>query len=64
MKKNSSDNFGDFDGSDKETREFHRQVTDNSVTKTCRMCYEKVRLLPEYDKCNSCMNKMENGQEW
>lgn len=60
----SSDNFGDYDGSDEVSREFHRQVNNGSVLKTCRMCYEKVRLLPHYDKCNSCMDQMERGHEW
>lgn len=59
-----NDNFDDYDGSDEETKEFHRQVNDGSVVKTCRMCHEEVRLLPHYDKCNHCMNKLENGGEW
>ena len=58
------DNFGHWDMDDdaEEKKAFYRQVQNESVWKVCSLCDEKVKLRPEYDKCNSCMDKMERGE--
>ena len=57
------DNFGCWhDTDEEEVREFYHNVQSRSVWKVCSICDEKVKLLPLYDKCNSCMDKMERGQ--
>ena len=60
------DNFGHWDMEDdqEERQRFYRKVQKESVWKKCYLCDEKVKLRPEYDKCNSCMNKLERGIEW
>ena len=29
----------------------------------CSMCDEDVKILPQYDKCNTCMDKLERGYQ-
>ena len=60
------DNFGhwDMDDDQEEGQAFYLKVQDESVWKVCSMCDEKVQLLPAYDKCNSCMDKLERGMQW
>lgn len=58
------DNFGDYDMGDswqdrEEIAAFYRQVQRDSVEKTCSICGRQVRLLPYYDKCDSCCRRME-----
>lgn len=57
------DNFGwyDRDGDEQETVAFYRQVQSRSVSKTCRGCGHKVRILPQYAYCNSCADAIERG---
>jgi hypothetical protein len=56
------DNFGSWhDTDEEEVREFYHSVQVRSVWKVCSICDEKVKLLPQYDKCNSCMDRMERG---
>jgi len=58
------DNFGSWhDTDEEEVREFYHNVQARSVSKVCAMCGEKVKLLPQYDKCDRCMDMMERGLE-
>ena len=60
------DNFGAYDMSDdpEEKAEFYRQVQLESELKICVLCDQEVWLRRSYDKCNSCMEKLERGMEW
>ena len=59
------DNFGYWDGMDgPEMREFYMQVQKESIKKKCSICGRTVRLRPEYDKCNSCMERLERTGAW
>ena len=59
------DNFGrwDMDDDQEEQQAFYRKVQDESILKVCSMCDEDVKILPQYDKCNSCMDKLERGYQ-
>ena len=59
------DNFGhwDMDDDQEEQQAFYRKVQNESIWKVCSICNEKVKLRPEYDKCNSCMDKLERGYQ-
>jgi len=58
------DNFGGWhDTDEEEVREFYHNVQVRSVLKECTMCGENGKLLAQYDKCNSCMDRMERGLE-
>jgi hypothetical protein len=60
------DNFGEWDMEDdfESMERFYKQVQNESVEKTCSICEQKVMLRPEYDKCNTCMDVLENGGYW
>tara|TARA_Y100000310_G_C20413149_1_gene683030 strand:+ start:577 stop:777 length:201 start_codon:yes stop_codon:yes gene_type:complete len=60
------DNFGEWDmeGDSEEKQQFYKQVQSESILKECSLCEEKVKLRREYDKCNSCMDKLERGMQW
>jgi len=64
MKDYYDDNFGYYDMDDdyEETQRFYKQVQDESVWTVCVICEQKVKLRPHYNKCNSCMDKMERGE--
>lgn len=56
------DNFGVYDMSEgEEAHQFYRDNQRRSVWKECSMCGHKVKLLPDYDKCNSCCDRLERG---
>lgn len=56
------DNYGHYDGEDSyELRRFAKRVAQRSVDKTCVICGRKVRILPEYDKCDPCTRRIESG---
>lgn len=56
------DNFGQWDGmDDPDMVEFYHQVQKKSVEKICRGCGRKVRILPQYDICDGCATRLENG---
>jgi len=59
------DNFGcwDMDDDQEEQQAFYRKVQDESTWKVCSICDEDVKILPQYDKCNSCMDKLEGGYQ-
>jgi rRNA maturation endonuclease Nob1 len=54
------DNFGHYEIQDEEDIAFYHQVQRESVRKRCVMCGRMVRLRPDYDKCNSCADKLEH----
>ena len=56
------DNYGHWDNPEDE--EFKQVVRDECVKKTCRLCGEEVYLRQAYDKCNTCVEKLERGQQW
>ena len=56
------DNFGHWeDMDDPDNVEFYEHVQRNSVLKTCVDCGQEVRIMPNYECCNSCADKRENG---
>lgn len=56
------DNFGHWDGMDEpEMRDFYDHVQRNSVEKICVGCNQKVKIMPQYDVCDSCATKREQG---
>lgn len=58
------DNFGFWEEmDDPDMRDFYDRVQRESVEKTCVICGRKVRLRPDYDKCNSCCEKLERGMD-
>ena len=61
------DNFGnyhDMDNDPDETREFYNDVQKRSIWKVCSICGERVKIMPHYDKCNSCCERLENGWQY
>jgi hypothetical protein len=61
------DNFGHWNMDDDDVegkKAFYYKVQNESVWKVCSLCDEKVKLREEYDKCNSCMDKLERGMQW
>jgi hypothetical protein len=60
------DNFGHYDMSDDpaETIEFYRHVQRSSVEKVCSICGRTVKIMPQYDKCNSCCERIESGMDF
>lgn len=56
------DNFGRWEGmEDPDMVDFYHRVQAENVEKTCVICGRKVRLRPDYDKCDSCCRILENG---
>lgn len=57
------ENFGHWeDMDDPDMQIFYKEVQRRSVWKKCSICGRRVKILPEYDKCDSCCRKIENGQ--
>jgi len=52
-----------MDDDQEEQQAFYRKVQDESTWKVCSICDEDVKILPQYDKCNSCMDKLEGGYQ-
>jgi len=56
------DNFGHWDDMDNPDMVlFYHRVQKESVVKQCVICNRTVRLRPEYDKCNRCVEMLEKG---
>lgn len=55
------DNFGQYDIDSEDDIRFYRDCQRNSVRKKCSICGRTVGLLPNYDKCNSCVTILEQG---
>jgi hypothetical protein len=63
------DNYGHWDEPQCEEdaieqQKFREQVEQDSEMKICVLCDQEVWLRRSYDKCNSCMDKLERGLEW
>jgi hypothetical protein len=57
-------NMGDGDADREDVGAFYRQVQRNSIWKTCSICGRRVKLLPHYDKCDSCCRSIEGGYQY
>lgn len=57
------DNYGHYEIRDEEDVEFYFQVQKRSRLKKCVICGRRVKILPEYDKCNSCCERIERGED-
>ena len=55
------DNFGWYEIESEEDVEFYFENQKKSVKKKCSICGREVKILPQYDKCNSCTDKIEKG---
>lgn len=56
------DNFGAYeDMDDPDNVRFYFETQKKSRWKKCVICKRRVKLLPDYDKCNSCTEKIERG---
>ena len=59
------DNFGDYhDTNDPDVVEFYERNQRQSVSKVCVICDRRVRILPQYDKCDACCQQIELGMDW
>lgn len=54
-------NFGHWNIASDEDLDFYREVQSRSVEKQCADCGRTVRIMPQYDCCNSCADARENG---
>lgn len=58
------ENFGAWEGmDDPDMQEFYEDVQRNSRYKNCVICGRAVRIMPQYDKCDSCCRKIEHGYD-
>lgn len=58
------DNFGFYDDpDDPDTRRFFEETQHNSVLKKCDGCGKTKTLLRHYRYCNSCMTRLERGED-
>jgi len=56
------ENFGHWeDMDDPDTQQFYRDTQRKSVYKKCSICGHRVKLLPQYDKCDRCCCILEAG---
>ena len=60
----NDDNFGEWEIESEEDLDFYLYVKESSIEKECKLCGNKVQLLPHYDKCNSCCEMIESGHQW
>jgi len=54
-------NFGEYEIESQEDIDFYFHNQKHSVMKKCSICGRKVKLLPNYDKCDSCCSILEHG---
>lgn len=65
MKNYYDDNFGHYDMSEGyEAIDFYHDIQRRSEWKVCSVCDRKVKLLPQYDKCDSCCRRIESGWQY
>jgi len=58
------DNYGWYDVSCEEDKDFYFQTQYESVEKQCSRCDRIVSLRREYSICNSCADKIERGWDF
>ena len=55
-------NYGHYDMEDgQDAVDFYHEVQSRSEWKTCQGCGDEVKLLPQYNICDTCATKLENG---
>lgn len=55
------DNYGVVDIEDEDDLAWIKSVNKQSRRKKCKGCGRMVKLLPQYDVCDSCADKRERG---
>ena len=56
------ENFGHWDmDSDPDALDFYRECQRRSKETTCQGCKRTVRLLPHYNYCSGCCDRIERG---
>jgi hypothetical protein len=56
------DNFGHWDEMENpEMRNFYRNVQKKSIKKICVDCKREVKILPDYECCDQCATRREQG---
>jgi len=58
------DNFGHWDVEGEEDLEFYKKVQEISIEKECVGCRRIVKIMPQYDVCNSCATQREQGWDF
>lgn len=59
------DNFGNWECmDDPDQQEFYEWVQRASVEKKCSICGRMVMILPQYDKCDACARRIEQGMDY
>jgi hypothetical protein len=59
------DNFGWWDDmDDPDQQEWYHSVQKKSVEKDCLGCGRRVKILPDYDYCDSCATRREQGWDY
>lgn len=59
------DNYGEWhDMDDPEVQAFYKHTQRTNVRKKCSRCGQIVRIQPHYSICNSCLDKIERGQDF
>ena len=61
MKSYYDSNYGWYDMTEPDCMDFYREVQSRSEWKTCQGCGDEVKLLPQYNICDTCATKLENG---
>ena len=54
-------NYGHYGMTEHDVQDFYREVQSRSEWKTCQGCGDEVKLLPQYNICDTCATKLENG---
>ena len=55
------DNFGTYNIESEEDIDWYHQVQSESVWKICKACTRRVKLRPDYEICNFCVEIWERG---
>jgi hypothetical protein len=61
MRSYYDENFGHWDIEDEDDVEMYRRFQRTNVLKTCRTCEREVMLQPQYDQCDGCATREEQG---
>ena len=62
------DNYGAWEGMEpshpdyEDNLEFYRQTQATNIEKECVICGCMVMIQPQYDKCGSCADAIEQGR--
>lgn len=61
MKSYYDDNFGHWDIEDEDDVEMYHRFQRSNVAKICRTCEQEVFIQPQYDQCDRCATREEQG---